>query len=204
MTYLSKYGLVIILVSPFGLANTLLDELSMCAKNNNSLQRLACFDKLTEKAKNGPQKQRKVQPQTSLQVVTTERVDNATQSPQQKMPELPLATSPPKKRSLLVQPQQTVDIADKASQQQAKFGHENKQRSEDLIQQIKATIIKVKKAHYGELIITLDNGQVWRQTDSTGIKLRKDQVVIIKRGALGSFFIGKENKNKRMRAKRVK
>ena len=59
------------------------------------------------------------------------------------------------------------------------------------------------KSAYGEQIITLDNGQVWRQTDSVRLKLVEGQSVTIKRGALGSFFISKENANKRIRAKRV-
>jgi hypothetical protein len=45
---------------------------------------------------------------------------------------------------------------------------------------------------------------VWRQTDGSHFRLSKDEVVIIERGALGSFFIGKEDTKKRIRAKRLK
>jgi hypothetical protein len=202
MTYLGKCGLLIIMVSPFGMANTLLDELSLCAKNIDNLQRLTCYDTLTDKAKNSQPKDHKQQ--ASLQVEIIKRVDNTTQPLQKSLPEPVLAGSKHPEATLIAEPQQTVELADKTNQQLAIFGQENKQRTENLIEQIQATIIEIKKAPRGELIITLDNGQVWRQTDNTRLKLRKDQVVIIKRGAFGSFFIRKENTNKRIRAKRVK
>ncbi len=207
MTYLSRCVVLILWVSPFAMADTVLDELSICAKNDDSLQRLVCYDSLADKMKNSQLKPQQVQHQVPLQITTDEplkREDNTAQSAQeiQSNPVLPEPKQP--QRSHIIKPQATVDVAHEVNQQQANFGQENKQRTEDLIKQIQATIIRVKKAHYGELIITLDNGQIWRQTDGTRLKLKKDQVIIIKRGAMGSFLIGKENANKRMRAKRVK
>jgi hypothetical protein len=200
MTYLSRCVFLMIFVSPIGVANTLLDELSICAKNNDSSQRLVCYDKLTKETKNSQPKQR----QASLKVTTTKKVDNVVQLAQKTQSEIVLAGSKISKELSVVQPQPTTVVDNTDKQQQAKFGDENKQRSEDLIQQIQATIVEVQKAPRGELILTLDNGQVWRQSDSTRLRLRKDQVVVIKRAALGSFFIGKENTNRLMRAKRVK
>jgi hypothetical protein len=200
MTYLSRCVFLMIFVSPIGVANTLLDELSICAKNNDSSQRLVCYDKLTKETKNSQPKQR----QASLKVTTTKKVDNVVQLAQKTQSEIVLAGSKISKELSVVQPQPTTVVDNTEKQQQAKFGDENKQRSEDLIQQIQATIVEVQKAPRGELILTLDNGQVWRQSDSTRLRLRKDQVVVIKRAALGSFFIGKENTNRLMRAKRVK
>jgi hypothetical protein len=171
MTYFSKYAILVTLISPFSMANTLLDELSKCAANNDSLQRLVCYDTLAEKTKNSLPKQHNLQNQVPLQVDKTK--------------------------------QASVNVADPSLQQQTKFGYENKQPTEDLIKQIKATITNIRKAPRGQLIITLDNGQVWRQTDSMHFKLSKEEVVLISRGAMGSFFIGKENRNKRIRAKRV-
>lgn len=200
MTYLSRCAFLMIFVSPIGIANTLLDELSICAKNNDNSQRLVCYDKLTRETKNSQPKQH----QASLKVTTTKKVDNVVQLAQKNQSEIVLAESKISKELPVVQPQSTTVVDNTVKQRQAKFGNENKQRSEDLIQQILATIVAVQKAPRGELILTLDNGQVWRQSDSTRLRLRKDQVVVIKRAALGSFFIGKENTNKLMRAKRVK
>jgi hypothetical protein len=199
-TYLSRCVFLMIFVSPIGVANTLLDELSICAKNNDSSQRLVCYDKLIKETKNSQPKQR----QDSSKVTTTKKVDNVVQLAQKNQSEIILAGSKISKELSVVQPQPTTVVNNTIKQQQAKFGDENKQRSEDLIQQIRATIVEVQKAPRGELVLTLDNGQVWRQSDSTRLRLRKGQVVIIKRAALGSFFIGKKNTNRLMRAKRVK
>jgi hypothetical protein len=200
MTYLSKCALLVIFVSPISIANSLLDELAMCAKNTDSLQRLVCYDKLAKDTKSNPPKQSHVTLNNSI----VERVDSVVQAAPKIQPEKVLPVSVHPQKPAVVEPDSVGVIANAVKQQQASFGKEDVKRPEDIIKQLKAKVIKIRKAPYGELIITLDNGQVWRQTDSTRLKLRKDNVVIIKRGALGSFFIGKESANKRIRAKRVK
>ena len=203
MNYLSKSALLIALVSPFSNANTLFDELSICAKNTDSLQRLVCYDKLVKGAVDSRPNQKKAK----QKVATIEplKLEDHADSSVNRAPKSPvLPELPPPQRAAIIKPQATVDVPNELNQQQTSFGQENKRRTEDLIVQIRAITTKVEKALRGELIITLDNGQVWRQTDKHRFRLKKGQVVIIKRGALGSFFIGKENANKRIRAKRVK
>ncbi|MFQ3190206.1 MAG: hypothetical protein ACI936_001336 [Paraglaciecola sp.] len=200
MTCLSKCSLLVMLVSPISIANTLLDELSMCAKNNDSLQRLVCYDKLAKDKINSPPKQQQI----TLKDIIAKRVDRGVKSVQKKQPEAVLAFKKPLAESAIVEPKSDAVIANAAQQQQATFGKENSKRPADSINQIKANVIKIQKAPYGDLIITLENGQVWRQTDGSHFRLSKDEVVIIERGALGSFFIGKEDTKKRIRAKRLK
>ena len=191
MNYLSIFGLLLILASPFGIANTLLDKLSLCTKNNDDIQRLACYDAVVDKNVNIQPKQHKVKHQLPLQVITTEQADNANQQQD-------------KVRHQASLPVITNEQEDNTNQQQAEFGQENNQRSKNFINQIQATINKIEKTPYGKLVITLDNEQVWRQTDSTRLNLRKNNVIIIERAAFGSFFISKENANKRIRAKRMR
>ena len=62
----------------------------------------------------------------------------------------------------------------------------------------------MQKTPYGKLIITLETGQVWRQTNSTSLRLKPGQEVYVEEGALGSYFLGKESSNKRIRVKRLK
>jgi hypothetical protein len=95
-------------------------------------------------------------------------------------------------------------MTNSVKQQQESFGKEQLKHPENRIKQFKAKVIKIQKNHYGKLIITIENGQVWRQTDGTRFRLSADELVIIERGALGSFFIGKEKTNQRIRVKRVK
>ena len=191
MNYLSIFGLLLILASPFGIANTLLDKLSLCTKNNDDIQRLACYDEVVDKNVNNQPKQHDVKHQAPLQVITTEQADKTNQQQHKVRHQAPL-------------PVITNEQEDNTNQQQAEFGQENNQRLKKFINQIQATINKIEKTPYGKLVITLDNQQVWRQTDSTRLNLRKNNVIIIERGAFGSFFISKENANKRIRAKRMR
>jgi hypothetical protein len=203
MTYLSKAAVTLLLISPFAMSNTVLDELGICAKNGDSLQRLVCYDKLAEKTKDSQPIPRAVQLQDPVQFTTTESFDNPSLMEQKVSSKTELVKPEQVVGSQKDRPKTVFSQTSTISKQQAIFGHERKQFNKDLINQIIAKIVKVKKNSYGNQIITLVNGQVWQQTGSTRLRLKKDQIVIIERGAMGSFFIGKENVNKRIRAKRI-
>lgn len=55
---------------------------------------------------------------------------------------------------------------------------------------------------YGEFTITLENGQVWRQTDGR-LKVREGDSVTIDEGGFGSHFLQVDNKGRSVRVKRV-
>lgn len=67
-----------------------------------------------------------------------------------------------------------------------------------------STIKKIKKNPYGKLTIYLEEGQVWKQSDSSKLKLKKGYSVSIRKAALGSFLLSTENSKRTMRVKRVK
>jgi len=62
----------------------------------------------------------------------------------------------------------------------------------------------------GRLIVTLENEQVWRQTDSTQIQrvrsrhFENDLTATIESGALGSYFMKLSHSPRRFRARRVR
>jgi hypothetical protein len=201
MTYLRKCALLVIFVSPISIANLLLDELAMCAENTDSLQRLICYDKLAKDTKSSPPKQ----PQVTLNDNIIEGVDSVVvQAAPEIQPKKLLPVSDHPKESAVVEPLSVAVMTNSVKQQQESFGKEQLKHPENRIKQFKAKVIKIQKTHYGKLIITIENGQVWRQTDGTRFRLSTDELVIIERGALGSFFIGKEKTNQRIRVKRVK
>lgn len=204
MTYLKMSAILIILASPISMANSVADTLLMCAENVDSLQRLVCYDKLAKKIKNFPSKLQEMQAQFPVRTTTSGTSDKPHQTEHKVQPKPVLAPSKRVAESLTVTKKIVVIKDDTTSQQQAIFGKENKQSIKNTINQIKSKILKVHKDRFGNQTISLANGQVWRQTDNTRLKLKREQIVIIKRGAMGSFFIGKENANKRIRAKRVK
>ena len=55
----------------------------------------------------------------------------------------------------------------------------------------------------GKAIITLDNGQVWTQIDSTRLRLSGYDKVIIRKASLGSFMLTKVGSKITMRVKRI-
>ncbi|WP_308367018.1 MULTISPECIES: hypothetical protein [unclassified Microbulbifer] len=84
------------------------------------------------------------------------------------------------------------------------FGREQQQIAEEAPDSINATIAEIRDAAYGKLQITLTNGQVWRQNDSTRVNWKSGDMVIIERALFGSFFMKQADGGRSMRVKRVK
>ena len=72
------------------------------------------------------------------------------------------------------------------------------------LERIELVVSSVKKSPYGSITVTFTNGQVWKQTDTRRFKLKPEQKVFVKKGALGSFLMGTEGRNTTIRVKRVK
>ena len=83
------------------------------------------------------------------------------------------------------------------------FGFESKQT---LLtpEKVLVEVVNINKGPRGKSTFTLANGQVWKQTDSIGYRLKPEKQVFIKKGALGSFFLGQVDRNKKIRIKRIK
>ncbi|GAB2518208.1 hypothetical protein [Microbulbifer agarilyticus] len=85
-----------------------------------------------------------------------------------------------------------------------RFGHEEKKAIEEAPESITAVISAAQKGAHGKYTFTLDNGQVWRQTDSGRTIWRGGEEVTLERGALGSFFMRKSSGGRSLRVKRIK
>lgn len=84
------------------------------------------------------------------------------------------------------------------------FGLEHKESQVEKETEIKAMVTSVKEAAYGELIISLDNGQQWRQIGSDSMRLKENDTIAISRGAFNSFLLKQDGKNRSIRVKRTK
>lgn len=84
------------------------------------------------------------------------------------------------------------------------FGFESQQIRNATPDKLLVTVVEVTKSLRGKSTFTLANGQVWKQKDSESYRLKSDKQVFIKKGALGSFFLGQEGRNKKIRVKRTK
>ena len=82
------------------------------------------------------------------------------------------------------------------------FGLEHK---EDRPEEFQFKWARKEKDAYGKWIISLENGQVWHQTDSARFSFRNpEKQVVISRGFMGSFYLEEPGRNRKIRVKRVK
>ncbi len=70
------------------------------------------------------------------------------------------------------------------------------------IDSLSATVTKLQQYSYDKVLITLDNGQLWRQVDASNLRLRSGDAVVIERAALGSFMLKKPGSKRSMRVSR--
>lgn len=84
------------------------------------------------------------------------------------------------------------------------FGREEQHIAEEVPESIDASISEIRPTAYGKQLITLDNGQVWRQNDSSPIHWESGDKVVIERGIFSSFFMKETESGRRIRVKRVK
>lgn len=72
------------------------------------------------------------------------------------------------------------------------------------LEKLEAQVSEVGEKPRGELIVTLDNGQVWEQVEAkTGFRLRSGDSVTITPGALRSFWLQGES-GRQTRVRRVR
>ena len=71
------------------------------------------------------------------------------------------------------------------------------------IDHIEATVSDVRESAGDKMILTLDNGQVWRQLDSKTLHLKSGEVVIIRKASFSSFLLEKKSGSRSIRVKRV-
>ena len=84
------------------------------------------------------------------------------------------------------------------------FGMPPAARVSDEIDEIEATITDLSKSSSGKFTITLDNGQVWRQTSTSTMRISEGDAVVIERASLGSFKLKKAGTKRSMKVKRVR
>ncbi len=211
-----------LIISSYSHAQELADTLLVCAENTDSQQRLACYDNLAKQTKAKRQasalatvsattQQPTEQPIASVETKNLDTVVKRVAVPPppkktQQIPKTKASLAQVKDQETAAQPEKQVakPAIEQSVSAEDKFGYEHKRQANDLIQTLNIGVTKVSKTPFGKMIITLDNGQVWRQTDKVRLKIESGQTVSIERGMLGSFFMGTDEVTKRIRVKRVK
>ena len=97
-------------------------------------------------------------------------------------------------------------VASTAQQAEAKdnFGFEHRRIETKGPDKRYVTIVRQKKLATGQWQFWLDNGQLWRQVGSDRLPPQDAGPAYIERGVLNSFFLGRDNSNRRVRVKRIK
>ena len=73
---------------------------------------------------------------------------------------------------------------------------------DERIDSLSATITMLREYTYDKVLVTLDNGQVWKQVDASNLRLRVGDTVDIERASLGSFMLRKKGSKRSMRVSR--
>jgi mannose-6-phosphate isomerase class I len=176
---LSLIAVGIILISANAYANTNLgQQLSICAANTDKTVRLTCYDELAANAK------------PSAHIMTTANTTKIAPSEAPRPPATPNVVLP-----LVATSPQVLSVDD--------FGLQKKV-IEDEVDKIYSEVISVKKDALGAFVITLSNGQVWKQSSSKYYKIKKGQRIFIETGALNSFLLGNDDRNATTRVRRLK
>ncbi|MGB1262335.1 MAG: hypothetical protein ACPG52_05435 [Cognaticolwellia sp.] len=174
---------MLVLLSSTAHATTVNDGLAKCAKIQDSLVRLVCFDDLAQ------------------QVTTTDTVADTSSV----AASIPSESVPVAKSDIATVPVTTPakPVANKVDD----FGAEHLKKSQVIEkdeQQIVFTIAKLKQDPYGKLRFTFENGQHWKQTDSNRLKVKTGESVVLEKGFMGGIFLKKNNGNRKIRVKRLK
>lgn len=155
-------------------------QLTQCASIQDKLDRLICFDQLAQDVA------------TNKATVVTTPTQAST---------APVATSTP----AVAAPVVAAPVATSAPKAEAieEFGLKKK-AEEDKVDKLYFEVASTDKDPYGALIVTLTNGQVWKQTELERYKVKKGQRIYIEAGALGSFLLGTDDRNSTTRVKRLR
>lgn len=153
-----------------------------CAAIENPEERLACYDTLAGHLSADTVQSNDAAPKAADSVAS--KVDTI-------VPAVPVSTP-------------TEPTVGPAPDSEASFGLGNKQKENQLDKlQLKWTK-KMQDAH-DKWVIFMENGQVWRQTDTTAFSFNNpEQRVVISRGIMGSFFLKEPEGSRRIRVMRVK
>lgn len=84
----------------------------------------------------------------------------------------------------------------------ADFG-KTQSRPSDQVEQLQATVKSLSRNKMRKLLITLENGHTWRQTEDDSIQLKAGDSVTIEKASFGSFLLSKTGTNRKVRVKRV-
>jgi len=169
-----------------------LNDLQKCAATKDSLTRLVCYDQVM-KVLNGAQIPQSVVNKQVKQQISVRATEPA------KTVDSAAPLRPVSSKAIVVK-QTTTKDEDFGQEHLAKTTAEKNNEIKEVV-----FVVKTAKQTARDLwLITFENGQVWKQSDSKYIKLSAGDNVVLSKGMLGAIYLKKDQKNRKIRVKRQK
>jgi len=169
-----------------------LSDLQKCAATKDSLTRLVCYDQVM-KVLNGAQISQPVVNKQVEQQVSVRATEPA------KTVDSDVSLRPVNSKAIVVK-QTTTKAEDFGQEHLAKTAAEKNNEIKEVVFVVKTA----KQTGRDVWLITFENGQVWKQSDSKYIKLSAGDNVVLSKGMLGAIYLKKEQQNRKIRVKRQK
>lgn len=83
------------------------------------------------------------------------------------------------------------------------FGKEHWIENDDKLASIESRVDSVSRSSQGHLVVTLENGQVWKQRNVKRFQVREGDTVMIERGSFNSFFLKVKDESRLERFYRI-
>ncbi len=174
-------------------------SIGLCAAKSNAKERLACYDAIAQRLKAG-------------EVAAAAPVAPAAPAPA--APPAPVAAVPAPAAIPAPVPAVAAPPPAAAPQQtEAQFGAETLKKetreaagAPEPLDEIHGVIAKLAFSGSGRAIVTLDNGQVWRQIegDTDPFRGKQGEKATIERAILGSYSLTVEGRNQLIKVQRVR
>ena len=164
-------------------ADALYDELVVCRSLPDDA-RLICYDAAVDRSRRGASGRPPAPPQAAASAAAASA-----------------AVDPPAPQSAAGGSISQEDLFGK-NQEEVQRSVEEATGSER-IESLNGTVTRLQKSGYDKVVITLDNGQVWKQVDASSLRLRVGDTVEIERGAMGSYMLQKKGSKRGMRVSRL-
>ena len=155
-------------------------DLALCRTIADPLERVACYDAALDAAS---QESAKIAAsQESFELTKSQESVDFTESR-----ELVEPTASPTAESL--------------------FGRTNESIKDTLeieeVSEIAYPVIEIRQSPLDRLIVELENGQIWMQTDATRLNLKLGDIVRVRAGLGGSYYLQKASGSRSVKVKRM-
>lgn len=183
--FIAKSFAILVLILPAAAsADALRDELRVCRDLPDDDARLICYDAAVDRSRQS----------------TYSSPAPASESPPTAAPAEPAAAPGAAAATAATGTLTQEDLFGKTGDEVERTVEEA--TGSERIDSLSATVTRLQQYAYDKVLITLDNGQIWKQVDTSSLRLRVGDAIDIERASLGSFMLRKQGSKRSMRVSR--